>query len=183
VILTRRIVVRIALLLIAGVVVQLGFLSHISVLGGTPDVLPVLIVCVGLLGGAVIGAVCGFSIGLLVDSALLQTLGVSSLVLLAVGYLAGRYRETFALTSPLVPPALAAALTLFGAFAFGAIQLMLGVEAPISLLILREILVQTLLSFVLAIPVFPAVRWLLRPALVDGSPQRRPRIRGVMRAA
>ena len=48
-----------------------------------------LIVCLGLLGGAVIGAVCGFSIGLLVDSALLQTLGVSSLVLLAVGYLAG----------------------------------------------------------------------------------------------
>jgi rod shape-determining protein MreD len=82
--------VRIALLLIAGVVVQLGFLSHISVLGGTPDVLPVLIVCLGLLGGAVIGAVCGFSIGLLVDSALLQTLGVSSLVLLAVGYLARR---------------------------------------------------------------------------------------------
>src|SRR5215207_7196005 len=42
VILTRGIVVRIALLLIAGVVVQLGFLSHISVLGGTPYVLPVL---------------------------------------------------------------------------------------------------------------------------------------------
>ena len=40
-----------------------------------------------------VGAVCGFAIGLLLDSALLQTLGVSSLVLLAVGYLAGRYRE------------------------------------------------------------------------------------------
>jgi hypothetical protein len=60
---------------------------------------------------------------------------------------------------------------------------MLGVEAPISLLILREIVVQTLLSFVLAIPVFPAVRWLMRPALVDGTPQRRPRIPDLMRAA
>jgi hypothetical protein len=27
------------------------------------------------------------------------------------------------------------------------------------------------------------VRWLLRPALVDGTPQRRPRIPGLMRAA
>ena len=73
-----------------------------------------------------------------------------------------------------MPPALAAALTLFGAFAFGAIQLMLGVEAPISLLILREIVLQSLLSFVLAIPVFPFVRWLLRRALIEDTPQRRP---------
>ena len=56
---------------------------------------PVVIVCLGLLGGGVVGAVCGFFAGLLLDSLLLQTLGVSSLVLLSIGYLAGRYREGF----------------------------------------------------------------------------------------
>jgi rod shape-determining protein MreD len=176
VILTPQIYVRIGLLLLAGVIVQLSFLSELSLLGATPYVLPVLVVCLGLLGGAVVGAVCGFAVGVLLDSALLQTLGVSSLVLLAVGYLAGRYRESFELTSPLVPPALAAGLTLFASFAFAAIQLMLGVEAPVSLLILREMVLQTLFSFVLAVPLYPAVRWLLRPALVEDTGRRRPRV-------
>jgi rod shape-determining protein MreD len=167
VIITRAIVVRIALLLLGGVVLQLSFLSEISFFGGTPDVMPVIVVCLGLLGGAVIGAVCGFAAGLLLDSALLQTLGVFALVLLAVGYLAGRYREGFELSSPLMPPALAAGLTLFGSFAFALIQLMLGVEAPVSVLVVRDIILQAVLAFVLTIPVFPFVRWVLRPALID----------------
>ena len=172
-IVTRAIAVRIALLLLGGVVLQLSFLSEISFFGGTPDVMPVIVVCLGLLGGAVIGAVCGFAAGLLLDSALLQTLGVFALVLLAVGYLAGRYREGFEITSPLVPPALAAGLTLFGSFAFALIQLMLGVEAPVSVLVVRDIILQAVLSFVLMVPVFPFVRWVLRPALIDAAPRRR----------
>ena len=172
-ILTRWIVVRIGLVLLAGVILQLAFLSQLSILGTTPNILPVLVVAFGLLGGAVIGAVCGFAAGLLLDSALLQTLGVSSLVLLATGYLAGRYRESFEIANPLVPPTLAAGLTLFASLAFAVIQIMLGVEAPVSVLIVREILLQSLLSFLLAIPVYPAVRRILRPALIDAAPRRR----------
>ena len=182
-ILTRGIVARIGLLLLAGVILQTGFFSAISLFGGTPNVLPMLVVCLGLLGGAVLGAVCGFSAGLLLDSALLQTLGVSSLVLLAVGYLAGRYREAFEVSSPLVPPALAAGLTLFGSSVYAAIQLMLGVDAPVSLLVIREIILQTVISFVFAIPTYPAVRWVLRPALVEGTPRRSAGARGPITAA
>ena len=82
---------------------------------------------------------CGFAIGFLIDSALLQTLGVSSLALLTAGYLAGRYREGFDVTSPLVPPLLAGALTLLATGGFAVVQLMLGVDAPVSLLVLREL--------------------------------------------
>jgi rod shape-determining protein MreD len=182
-ILTRGIVARIGLLLLAGVILQTGFFSAVSLFGGTPNFLPVLVVCLGLLGGAVLGAVCGFSAGLLLDSALLQTLGVSSLVLLAVGYLAGRYREAFEVSSPLVPPALAAGLTLFASSAYAAIQLMLGVDAPVSLLVIREILLQTVISFVLTIPAYPAVRWALRPALVEGTSRGRAGARSPITAA
>lgn len=175
-ILTWQIVARIALVLTAAVILQLVLFSKLSVLGGTPDLLPVVIVCIGLLGGAVIGAVCGFAAGMLIDSALLQTLGVTSLVLVAVGYLAGRFRESFEIANPFVPPGLAAALTLFGAFAFAAIQLMLGVDAPVSLVVVREMVLQSLIGFILAIPLYPAVRWALRPALVEGAPRRRRRL-------
>lgn len=173
-IVTIRIVARIALLLVFGVVLQLAFLSQISIFGATPDLLPVLVVSLGLLGGGVVGAVCGFGTGLLVDAALLQTLGVSSLTLLAAGYLAGRYHEGFEISNSLIPPLLAAGLTLLSASAYAAIQLMLGVDAPISPLVVREILLQAILAFVWAIPIYPLVRRLLRPALVEDVPRRRP---------
>ena len=120
-----------------------------------------------------VGAVCGFAAGLLLDSVLLQTLGVSSLVLLSVGYLAGRYREGSEISNSLVPPLLAGALTLCAAAGFAAIQLMLGVDAPVSLLVLREIFVQGLLAVVLAIPIYPLIRRVLRPAIVDDAAARR----------
>ena len=93
-----------------------------------------------------VGAVCGFAAGLLMDSLLLQTLGVSSLVLLSVGYLAGRYREGFEIRSGIVPALLAGAFTMVAAAGFAAIELMLGVDAPVSILVVREILVQGLLG-------------------------------------
>ena len=114
-----------------------------------------------------IGAVCGFAAGLLLDSALLQTLGVSSLVLLGAGYLAGRYREGAEISNSLIPPLLAGALTTAAAAGFAAIQLMLGVDTPVSLLVLREIFVQGLLAVLLTIPIYPLIRRVLRPAIVD----------------
>ena len=97
-IVTPRIALRIALIVLVAVILQVSFFSYLALLGATPYVLPVVVVSLGLLGGGVVGAVCGFVAGLLIDSLLLQTLGVSSLVLLSVGYLAGRYREGFEIT-------------------------------------------------------------------------------------
>ena len=104
-IVTWRIGLRLAAIVLIAVLVQVSFLSYLSILGAAPDALPVVVAILGLLGGAVTGAVVGFAAGLLVDSLLLQTLGVSSLVLLSVGYLAGRYRELFEIDSRLTPAA------------------------------------------------------------------------------
>lgn len=172
-IVTWRIGIRIALIVFVAVILQVSFFSYLSILGATPDIVGVVVVSLGLLGGGVTGAVCGFATGLLVDSVLLQTLGVSSLVLLTMGYLAGRYREGFELQGVLVPAALAGALTVAGASIFAAIQLMLGVDTLVSLLVLREILVKGFLAFLLAWPAYPLVRRALRPALVEDTGARR----------
>jgi rod shape-determining protein MreD len=182
-IVTTRIGLRIALIVLIAVILQISFFSYLSVLGATPDALAVVVVCLGLLGGAVIGAGCGFGAGLLLDSLLLQTLGISSLVLLGAGYLAGRYREGFEISSRWVPPLLAGVLTALGALGFAAVQLMLGVETQVSLLAVREILVKGILAFLLALPLYPLLRMLLRPALVEEPAParrrafRRPRLR------
>jgi rod shape-determining protein MreD len=166
-IVTWRIGFRIAVIVVVTIVLQISFFSYLSFFGTTPNVIPLVVVSLGLLGGGMVGAVCGFASGLLLDSALLQTLGVSSLVLLSAGYLAGRYREGAEISNSLIPPLLAGALTTGAAAGFAAIQLMLGIRTPVSLLVLREIFVQGLLAVALTIPIYPLIRWALRGAIVD----------------
>lgn len=169
---TVPILLRIALISLVGVVVQLAGLSQMQVLGTVPDIVPVLVVSLGLLGGSLAGAAVGFSVGLLVDSALLQTLGVSSLILLGVGYLAGRYREVYDISSALVPPLLGGGLTLVAVSGFALMQFLLGVDSPVSLLLIRDMVVKSLLNVFLAVPVYLAIRRGLRAALIEDRPRR-----------
>ena len=97
-----------------------------------------MIAVIGLLGGAVIGAVTGFAAGLLLDVALLETLGVSSLVLLSVGYLAGRYRESFEIDSAFAPARRHRGLALLASAGFTALQLTLDVDSGRQRLVVRE---------------------------------------------
>jgi rod shape-determining protein MreD len=166
-IVTWRIGLRIALIMVVAIVLQLSFFSYLTLFGTTPNIIPLVAVALGLLGGAMVGAICGFVLGFVLDSTLLATLGVSSLMLLAVGYLAGRYREGTEIANTLMPPLLIGVLTIAAQAGFSAIQLMLGVDTQVSLLILREIFVQGLLAFLLAIPFYPLIRRVLRPAIVD----------------
>ena len=78
---------------------QLTFFSQVELFHVSPDVLPALVVSLGLLGGSLTGAVCGFSIGFLLDCLLIQPLGGGSLVLLAVGYSPAIFRERFEIHS------------------------------------------------------------------------------------
>jgi rod shape-determining protein MreD len=180
-ILTPQIVVRIAAIGLIGVLLQLSFFSQVELFHVSPDILPALVVCLALLGGSLTGAVAGFSIGLFLDCLLVEALGVSSLVLLSTGYLAGLFRERFEIHSSLVPALLCMGLTLFAELGFAAIQLLLGVDAPVSLLIVRDMLLKSVYAFFLGWPIYLLVRRLLRPALVEEPRVRRrrqPRVLG-----
>ena len=167
-IVTPLILLRLALIVFVAVLLQVGFFSQVPLLGSVANLLPVVVVAIGLLGGAVSGAVAGFATGLLVDAMIGGTPGIASLSLMAAGYLAGRWREGYDIVSAVVPPLLSGALAALAALIYGALTLTLGVDAPVSVLALREVVVQGLLGVLLAIPVFPLVRRILRPALVAG---------------
>ena len=181
-IVTPSVFARLAAIGILGVLLQLSFFSRISLFDTSPDVLPALVVALGLLGGAMTGAVAGFAVGLLVDCLLLGTLGGSSLVLLTTGYLAGLFRERFEIHSALVPPLLCMGLTVFAELGFAAVQLMLGVDAPISPLIVRDLLLKGIFAFFLGWPIYLALRRVLRPALVEEQRVNRRRQPTVMGA-
>jgi cell shape-determining protein MreD len=105
----------------------------------------------------------------------MQTLGISSLVLTGVGYGAGRLRELRDPAHGLVPLAVGAAGTAIAAIGFSVMQFLLGVDAPVSLLLIRQIAIVIVLNTLLAVPVFAIVRRVLAPYLPDDPRRRRRR--------
>jgi rod shape-determining protein MreD len=172
-ILTPKIGVRLALLGLLAALLQVTFFSKLHLLGTNPDGAALVVMTLGLLGGSVAGAVAGFSIGLLVDCLLMQTLGAFAAALMAVGYLAGRYRESVGQPRKATVALLGAGFTLVGVLAFAAIQVGIGVEADVGAGVIGDALVKTLFGAGLSVPVFLGVRLALRPALVEDRPAGR----------
>ncbi len=179
-IVTPKIFLRVAAIAIVGVLLQLSFFSRVALLHVSPDILPALVVSFGLLGGSMAGAVAGFSIGFLLDCMLVTAVGGSSLVLLGTGYLAGLFRERLEFHGALVAPLMCMALTLVAELGYFVVQAMLGIDSPVSPLIVRDMLLKSVYAFFLGWPIYLALRRALRPALVDESrpsPRRRRRRR------
>ncbi len=174
-ILTPNILARLAAIVVAGVILQLSFFSQVAIFHVSPDLLPALVVCIGLLGGSMTGAVTGFSVGILLDCLLVAPLGGDSLVLLATGYFAGMFRERFEVRGPLVAPLLCLGLTLFAELGFGAVQAMLGIDSSVSDLVIRDMLVKSIFAFFGGWAIYLGLRRALRPALVDDDSVRRSR--------
>jgi rod shape-determining protein MreD len=167
VILTPGIIARLAVLGALVAVAQIVCFSKMDIFGTSPDIALLVVVSVGLLGGSLAGAVTGFSLGLLIDCLLLETMGAFALTLLCVGYVAGRYRETLGRPTRPAVALLGGSLTLLGALVIAAIQVGTGIDANVSFLVVRDALVKSLLGALLAIPVVGVVRLVVRSALVD----------------
>jgi rod shape-determining protein MreD len=168
-------VLRIAALVLLTVVLEIAVVTQITIFGANVDLLVLVTLSVGLLGGPIAGAVVGFSIGLVADMALVQTLGVTSLLLTGVGYLGGRYRELRDATHKLVPVLGGFVAALCFSACFAVIQFLLGVDSTVSWLVARDAVVGAILTALFAPPVFAVVRWVLRPDLIEEMrPRRRP---------
>jgi rod shape-determining protein MreD len=169
-----QISLRLAILALVAVIVQFAAVSQITLFGVSADLAPLVVAATGLLLGSVPGAVMGFGMGLLVDTALLQTLGASSLVYIGIGYGAGRLRELRDPAHALTPLGVGAAATAVAAIGFALLQILLGVDAPVSFLLVRDILLTTLYNTALAIPIYSLVRRVVL-AYLPSDPRRRRR--------
>lgn len=170
-----RLPLRLAALAFVTVVLQQAAVSQISIFGVSADLTPLVVMSIGLLTGSLLGAVTGFGIGLLVDMVLVQTLGVTSLLYIAIGYWSGRLRELRDPAHGLIPLALGAAATAFAGIGMTLIQFLLGVDAPVSLLLVQQIFVTVLVNTLIALPVYAVVRRILQPALPEDPRRRRRR--------
>jgi rod shape-determining protein MreD len=158
---------RIVALSIFVVFFQIGVVSEVPVFGVSADLSPLLVAFVGLLCGSTVGAATGFAVGLLVDLALVQTLGVTSLTLTLVGYWAGRLRELRDPQAALTPLLVGAAASGGALVFYSIVQFLLGVDAPVSLELLRQIVLGAVVDTIIALPVWAIVR----RCLIGGMPE------------
>jgi rod shape-determining protein MreD len=144
-------------------VLQTTVFSSVELLGAVPDVLLVVLVVVALLRGPVVGACCGFLAGLVADVATLEPLGVTSLLLVLVGYWVGRYGDSVARDRRPRPYLPVVAATVLYAIAALALRAVLG-DAPSARVVLVDSLFPGIvLNVAVAVPAFAVCRRIVRP--------------------
>lgn len=165
-IITNRSAARIAGLVLLFSILQLAFFSRIELLGTSMWILPATAAIFGLLGGSLIGSTVGFASGFLADGMTDGPLGSSCLIFMAVGYLAGLYRERGAwVDRPTVLVACGLA-TLGANLALGFYIVVVGLDATLSPSLVPDLILQTFYGVLLAIPLYALIRRVLRPALI-----------------
>jgi rod shape-determining protein MreD len=158
--------VKAAGLLFLAVLVQVSILGGYVPLGGSPDLLLVVLLSIALLRGSVFGAIAGFGAGFLVDVANLGTLGFTSLLLTVAGFWIGRYGETTAHDRFHAPYLSVLVVTVLYAFGALALRFMLGEAVPAHAAV-EALPAEVLWNLVLTWPVYGLVRRLFPPAEVS----------------
>jgi len=162
---------RLAAMLIVTVLLQTVLASHIRVLGASPDFALLAVVSVGLLRGSEIGALFGFVIGVGVSIAVFGPLGLSSLVLVVIGYFSGRYAETADTTSGWTPVVAVLSGTVVALLLSTLMQFLLERQTPIGFVVTRVFLPSLLLNGLLAAPSYLLSRLWLREGVSVREPQ------------
>lgn len=166
---------RLVIMGLVACITQIAAVSQIVLFGAHADIVPLVVAISGLLLGSLPGAVIGFWFGFFVDCALIQTLGLSSLLYLAVGYGAGRLRELRDPQAAVIPLVVGGTATAIVTIGYSLMQFLLGTPVAVTGLLVGQIIVTILVNTLLSLPVYAAVRRWLVPVMPDDPRRRRRR--------
>ncbi len=154
--------IRLALLLIAIVIVQTTILPYFRILGVVCELGLVATVAVAYREGAETGAIFGFAAGLCMDLFLQTPLGLAALSYALTGYLVGIAQGALLRSSWWVAPVLGFLGGLVGGLLFVGIGALVGQEQLFELRSLRIVVLAALYDAVVAPIMFPIVAFVLR---------------------
>jgi rod shape-determining protein MreD len=158
---------RLALMLVVTILLQTTIAAHVRVLGAGPDFALLAVVAVGLLRGSEVGALFGFVVGVGAAVAVFEPLGLASLILVVVGYFAGRYAETADTSSGWTPVIAALAGTVVAQLLAVVMQFLLDRQVPLGFVMVRVFLPSLVLNGLLAAPIYLLTRLWLREGIDD----------------
>ena len=150
-----------AALLAAAVLVQVTEVASTRVLGGTPDLVVVVLCLLAIRTGSELGALAGFATGLSLDVLAQHALGRDALVLTVVAYGIGRIGERLrgrAIVRTVLAVALAAAAVRIGE---GLLTFLLGDSGGLARAFSAGLVSSAALAVLLALMLLPVMRKLL----------------------
>jgi rod shape-determining protein MreD len=162
---TRR--VRLALVILAAVLLQTTLFTHLRIDGVGPEVGLVCVLAVAYEDGPNPGAIFGFLMGLAMDLFLTTPLGLSAMTYAIIGFGVGVFQAGIVRSSPWLAPILGGIGGFVGGLVFIAIGAMVGQEGFLSAGSIKTVLIAALFDALIAPIVFPLVRAAAREP--DGS--------------
>jgi len=154
-------VVRVAIVLVTVTVLELGLASQLRIDGAAADLLLLVAIAGGMVGGPDDGAIVGFFAGLSLDLLVQTPLGLGALVYCITGYLVGLAQGAVVRTSRLQPVVLAAAASVFGVGLYVLVSMVVGRSGLIDQHLLVVMAVVAGVNAVLIPLANRAMRWAL----------------------
>lgn len=143
-----------SLLVFITFILQGTVFRYVEILGISPDLLLVIIVCFSLLRHEREGAAIGFVAGLLQDLFFSQTLGVNALLYLLIGYFSGKPFKAFYSENYLFPFVMIGIATLFYNFSYYIFHFLLRARLDFFYFAMNIIFPATVYNMIAAVPAF-----------------------------
>jgi len=167
---TGREAARITLVVFLFVLVQETLMLDIRVGGVHPDIMVVLPIVAGIVGGPGRGASMGFGTGLVADLFLPTPFGLSALVGSLIGFGVGVTTLALDRSALWLPPVAALGASALYEVIYPVLGSVLGQPQMVHVDLLRIVLVVSITNAVLAIPALRLVNWSLPAASIEGVP-------------
>lgn len=169
-----RTVLKVALLLVLGILLQTTFGDDLRVDDVAPDLLVLLAVCAGFAGGPDTGAVVGFGAGLVGDLFLQSTpFGLSALAACLAGFVVGWTSTEFLRARLFMVPLVAAGGTVLAVVLFVVLGYLVGQSQLVAgggHWLIGVALVEAGYAALFSLPAFVLMRWALAgPSAAPGA--------------
>lgn len=161
--------VRVALVVIAVLVLQVCLFSRFSYEGARPDLMVLIAIAGGFVAGPERGAIIGFASGLAFDVVLATPFGLSAFVYTLVGYAVGRTAGGVVRTSRWIGPVVAAVASAGAMVGYALVGTIIGLPTLDGPSLTAIVVVVSAVNALLAPLATGAVRW----TSTEGADRRR----------
>jgi rod shape-determining protein MreD len=167
---TPRDAARLSLVVFGFVVVQQTLMLDLRIGGVHPDIMVLLPIVAGIIGGPSRGATIGFGTGLVSDLFLPTPFGLSALVGCLVGFAVGLATVALDRTAWWLAPVAALGGSALYEVTYGALGSVLGQPQMLHVALARIVVVVSVTNAVLAIPAVRLMSWGMARASTEGMP-------------
>lgn len=167
---TPRDAARLTLVVFGFVVVQQTVMLDIRIGGVHPDVMVLLPITAGIIGGPARGATVGFGTGLVADLFLPTPFGLSALVGCVLGFAVGLATVALDRTAWWLAPMAALGGSALYEVTYGALGSVLGQPQMLHVALVRIVVVVSVTNAVLAWPAVRVMAWGMAQSSTEGMP-------------